>query len=96
LGQQSYYSTVDFAKTDIVNKVLKDANVKVEWTLVDPTTYADSVSPMLASGTDLSDVVVIPDDDRNQTYISSGLYVPLDKYFGQMPNFTPGSRKTPR
>lgn len=88
LAQQSYYSTVDFAKADIVNKVLKDANVKVEWTLVDPTTYADSVSPMLAAGTDLSDIVVIPDDDRNQTYITSGLFVALDKYFDHMPNFT--------
>ncbi|MFA6845515.1 MAG: extracellular solute-binding protein [Sphaerochaetaceae bacterium] len=87
LAQNSYYTTVDIKKAPIVEKVQKDAGINIDWTLVDPTNYVDSVSPMLASGVDLPDVVLLPDLDQNQTYLSSGLFTPLDTYFSLMPNY---------
>ncbi|MFV0400544.1 MAG: extracellular solute-binding protein [Oscillospiraceae bacterium] len=87
LAQNSYYTTVDIKEAPIVKKVQEDAGVTVEWTLVDPTNYQDAVSPMLAAGTDLPDIVLLPDRDANMTYISAGLFVKLDEYFDYMPNF---------
>ncbi len=88
LAQNSYYTTVDLKVAPIVQKVQEEANVTIEWTLVDPTNYSDSVSPMLAAGTDLPDIVLLPDKDENMTYISAGLFVALDEHFDKMPNFT--------
>ncbi|WP_320128856.1 extracellular solute-binding protein [uncultured Sphaerochaeta sp.] len=87
LAQNSYYTTVDIKKAAIVEKVQKDAGISIDWTLVDPTNYPDAVSPMLASGVDLPDVVLLPDLDQNQTYLSSGMFVPLDTHFSEMPNY---------
>lgn len=87
LAQNSYYTTVDLRQAEIVKKVQSDAGITVDWTLIDPTNYADAVSPMLASGTDLADIVLLPSLDENQQYLSSGMFVALDEYFDQMPNF---------
>lgn len=88
LAQNSYYTTVDIKEAAIVKAVQTGAGVTVDWTLVDPTNYADSVSPMLAAGTDLPDIVLLPDQDPNMAYISAGLFEPLDEHFDEMPNFT--------
>lgn len=88
LAQNSYYTTVDLRQAPIIKKVQEDANVTVDWTLIDPTNYQDAVSPMLASGTDLPDIVLLPTLDPNQQYSSSGMFVALDEYFDLMPNFT--------
>lgn len=87
LAQNSWYSTVDIKEAPIVKKVYEDAGISIDWTLVDPTNYKDAVSPMLAAGTDLPDVVLLPDKDDNMTYINSGIFVPLDTYFEYMPNY---------
>lgn len=88
LAQNSWYSTVDFAKTPIIQKVAEKAGVSIDWNLVSPTNYVNSISPMLAAGTDLPDIVELPDLDPNMTYIQSGLFVPLDDYIDQyMPNY---------
>lgn len=88
LAQNSWYSTVDFANAPIVAKVAENAGVSINWTLVSPTNYADSVSPMLAAGTDLSDIVEMPDMDPNMSYIKAGLFLPLDTYIDEyMPNY---------
>ncbi len=87
LAQNSYYTTVDIKEAPIVKKVQEDAGVTVEWTLVDPTNYAEAVSPMLAAGTDLPDIVLLPDQDPNMTYINSGIFTALDEYFDYMPNY---------
>jgi putative aldouronate transport system substrate-binding protein len=87
LAQNSWYTTVDFATTPIVDELAKRAGVELEWTLVSPTTYQDSVSPMLAAGTGLPDIVQLPDLDPNMNYISAGLFVPLDGYMDLMPNY---------
>lgn len=87
LAQNSWYSTVDYANADIIKKLQENAGVTVDWTLVSPVNYKDSVSPMLASGTDLPNIVLLPDLDENMTYISAGLFYPLDQYMDQMPNY---------
>lgn len=88
LAQNSYYTTVDLREAAIVKKVQEDANITVDWTLVDPTNYVDAVSPMLASGVDLPDIVLLPNLDENQSYITSGMFEPLDEHFDLMPNYS--------
>ena len=80
LAQNSWYSTVDYANADIIKTIASNAGVTIDWTLVSPTNYKDSVSPMLASGADLPDIVELPDLDDNMTYITAGLFYPLDEY----------------
>lgn len=89
LASNSWYSTVDLTSDEalIVKEVEKRAGVSVDWTMIDPTTYKDSVSPMLAAGSDLQDIVYLPDLDPNSSYIKSALFEPLDEHFDLMPNF---------
>lgn len=87
LAMNSWYSTVDLSNATLLNEIASRANVSIKWNLLDPTSYADSVSPMLASGQDLPDIVQLPDLDPQQTYLSSGMFVKLDEHFDIMPNF---------
>ncbi len=88
LAGNSWYSTVDLSKDAmILDEIQKRANVTIDWNLIDPTIYADTVSPMLAAGTDLQDIVMLPDLDPNMSYIKSGMFVALDEYFDSMPNY---------
>ena len=43
---------------------------------------------MLTTGAMDADIILLPDQDENQTYIKSGLFVALDEHFADMPNFT--------
>ena len=88
LAETSNYTTVDIANAEIVKTVVANSGVNVDWQLVDYGTYADSVGPMLTSGNADADIILLPDQDQNQTYIKSGLFAPLDEHFDQMPNFT--------
>ena len=88
LAQTSNYTNVDIASAEIVETVIANAGIDVDWQLVDYNNYADSVGPMLTTGTMEADIILLPDQDSNQTYIKSGLFVPLDNYFNEMPNFT--------
>ena len=87
LAQASYYTNVNLTEAEIVKRVQQGAGVSVDYTLINPTNYADTVKPMLAAGSDLPDIVLLPDLDPNQTYIKSGLFEPLDTHFDEMPNF---------
>ncbi len=88
LAMNSWYSTVDLSKDAmILDEIQKRANVTIDWNLIDPTIYADTVSPMLAAGTDLQDIVLLPDLDSNMSYIKSGMFIALDEYFDSMPNY---------
>lgn len=87
LAMNSWYSTVDLSDATLLNEIASRANVTIKWNLLDPTSYADSVSPMLASGQDLPDIVQLPDLDPQQTYLSSGMFVALDEHFDIMPNY---------
>lgn len=88
LANNSWYSTVDFANAPIVQEVATRAGITVDWTLVSPTNYVDSVSPLLAAGTNLQDIVQLPNMDPNMSYIKAGLFLPLDDYMDEyMPNY---------
>lgn len=95
LARTSNYTNVDIAEAEIVKKVIENAGISVNWQLVDHGNYADSVAPMLTSGNVDADIIQIPDKDPNQTYIKSGLFVPIDQYFDYMPNFTAWLDKNP-
>ena len=87
LAQTSNYTTVDIANAEVVKTVVANSGVNVTWDLKDYGTYADSVTPMLNTGAADHDIVLLPDQDPNQTYIKSGMFEPLDAHFDQMPNF---------
>ena len=95
LAINSYYSNVDLRDATLLNELQKRAGVTVEWTLIDPSSYADSVSPMLASGKDLPDIIMMPDKDLNMDYLSSGLVEPLDEHLDIMPNYAAFLEKNP-
>lgn len=95
LARTSNYTNVDIANAEIVKKVIENAGITVNWQLVDYGNYQDSVALMLASGNVDADIIQIPDQDPNQKYIKSGLFVPLDEYFEYMPNFTAWLEKNP-
>lgn len=88
LAQTSNYTNVDIASAEIVETVVASSGVAVDWQLVDYNNYADSVGPMLTTGAMDADIILLPDQDANQTYIKSGLFAPLDEHFDEMPNFT--------
>ncbi len=88
LAQTSNYANVDITNAPIVKKVVEDAGISVDWQLVDFNSYAESVGPMLASGNVEADIILLPDNDLNQVYIKSGLFVPLNEYFDIMPNYS--------
>lgn len=88
LAQTSNYTNVDIASAEIVETVIANAGINVDWQLVDYNNYVDSVGPMLTTGAVETDIVLLPDQDQNQTYIKSGLFVALDEYFEVMPNFS--------
>ena len=95
LAMNSWYSTVDLSDAVLLKEIANRANVTVQWNLIDPTIYADTVSPMLASGQDLPDIIQLPDTDNNMTYLSTGMFVKLDEYFDLMPNYVDFLEKNP-
>ncbi|MCI8358989.1 MAG: extracellular solute-binding protein [Lachnospiraceae bacterium] len=88
LAQTSNYTNVDIASAEIVETVVANSGVAVDWQLVDYNNYADSVGPMLTTGAMDADIILLPDQDANQTYIKSGLFTALDEHFDEMPNFS--------
>ena len=62
----------------------KAAGVEPEIELLDCLTYADAVKPRLAAGVDLPDIIRLPDNDADMSYINAGLFIDLtdliDKY----------------
>ena len=88
IAQTSNYPNVEIEKAPIVLQVFKEAGVEPVWDLIDYDTYTDKVTPIISSGDTDADIIKIPDNDPNQVYIKSGLFVPLDEFFDYMPNFT--------
>ncbi len=95
LGMNSWYSTVDLTDALLIKELASRAGVTIDWTLIDPTVYSDSVSPMLASGKDLPDILEMPDLDLNMDYLKSGMVEPLDTHFDLMPNYVAFLEKNP-
>lgn len=88
MAQTSNYSGVDISKAPIVLKVFEEAGVTPVWDLLDYNEYERLAAPIISSGNTDADIIKIPDNDPNQIYIKSGLFVPLDEFFDYMPNFT--------
>ena len=88
LAQTSNYPNVDIEKAPIVEEVFKEAGVEPKWQLIDYDSYEEKATPIISTGDTDADIIKIPDNDPNQVYIKSGLFVPLDEYFDYMPNFT--------
>ncbi|MBR6889442.1 MAG: extracellular solute-binding protein, partial [Clostridia bacterium] len=95
LAMNSWYSTVDLSDATLLNEIASRAGVTIDWNLIDPTVYSDSVSPMLAAGQDLPDILQMPDLDLNMDYLSSGMLEPLDTHFDIMPNYVAFLEKNP-
>ncbi|OMF22691.1 ABC transporter substrate-binding protein [Paenibacillus sp. FSL H8-0548] len=81
LGTNAWSTNVDLAKADIVNEIVKRAGIEVNWELIPPQNYADAVSPRLAAGIDLPDIVYMPDQDQLMKYIKSGLVIPINELY---------------
>lgn len=88
MAQESNYNNVDISKAPIVLKVFEEAGVEPEWQLFDYDDYEKEAGPIISSGDTDADIIKIPDNDPNQVYIKSGLFVPLDEFFDYMPNYT--------
>lgn len=88
LASTSNYTTVDIEHAEIVELVVEQSGVNVEWQLIDYNNYSDSVGPMLTTGNVDADIIKLPDLDTNQTYLKSGLFVAIDEYFDVMPNYS--------
>lgn len=88
LAQTSNYSNVDITKAPIVLKVFEEAGVDPDWQLLDFNSYEEAITPMLSAGNVDADIIKLPDNDPNQIWLKSGMFVPLDEYFDYMPNFT--------
>ncbi|MCR4961242.1 MAG: extracellular solute-binding protein [Lachnospiraceae bacterium] len=87
MAQESNYTNVDIKKAPIVLKVFEEAGVTPVWDLYDYDDYENLAAPIISSGDTDADIIKIPDNDPNQVYIKSGLFVPLDEFFDYMPNF---------
>ncbi len=88
MAQKSNYTNVDITKAPIVLKIFEEAGVDVEWELYDYDAYASIADPIISSGDTNADIIKVPDNDPNQVYIKTGLFVPLDEFFDYMPNYT--------
>ena len=95
MAQKSNYANVDIASAPIVLKVFEEAGVKADFELHDYDSYADEVTATITSGSTDADIIKIPDSDPNQTFIKSGLFVPLDEFFDYMPNFVAWLKEHP-
>ena len=62
-------------------KVLEDANIKLEMELVDSSAYGDVARPRLAAGVDLPDIIQLPSADNDMSYANSGIFLDLAEYF---------------
>lgn len=81
LSINAYSTNVDLATAEIVTDLVKKAGVDVKWELLPPNNYKDAVSPRLAAGLDLPDIVYVPDQDQLMKYINGGLFMPLDELY---------------
>lgn len=55
----------------------KAAGVEPEIELLECLTYVDAVKPRLAAGIDLPDIIRLPDNDADMSYINAGLFIDL-------------------
>jgi putative aldouronate transport system substrate-binding protein len=80
LATNAWSNNVNLNTAPIVQEISKRAGVTVNWELIPPATYQDAMSPRLAAGTDLPDIVYLLDQDQSMKNIQGGLFKPLNEY----------------
>lgn len=80
LATNAWSNNVDLNKASIVQELVKRTGVNVNWELLAPGTYNDALSPRLAAGADLPDIIYTLDLDQNMKNIQGGLFKPLNEY----------------
>lgn len=80
LATNAWSNNVDLTDAMIVNEITNRAGVKVDWELLAPGTYNDAMSPRLAAGSDLTDIIYLIELDQNMKNIQGGLFQPLNDY----------------
>lgn len=80
LATNAWSNNVDLNQASIVQELVKRSGVDVKWELLSPGTYNDALSPRLASGSDLPDIVYTLDQDQTMKNIKGKLFVPLNDY----------------
>jgi putative aldouronate transport system substrate-binding protein len=81
LSINSYYSSADLATAPIVKELTKRAGITVNYQLLPPGNYADAMKPRLAAGSDLPDIVYLPDLDPTMKYIKGKLFIPINALY---------------
>lgn len=88
LARNSWYTTIDYEQCPIIQKAEEMSGYDIDWTLRQPSSYYDAVRPLLLSGgSELADIIQLPDFDTNMEYIAAGTFTALDDYLELMPNF---------
>ncbi|UJF35695.1 extracellular solute-binding protein [Paenibacillus hexagrammi] len=80
LATNAWTNNVDLSQAPIVQEISKRAGINVNWELLPPSTYQDAISPRLAAGADLPDVIYQLDQDQTMKNIQGGLFKPLNDY----------------
>jgi len=83
LATNAYYSSVDLAVAPVIQELTKRAGVTIDWQLLPPGNYKDAVSPRLAAGQGLADIVYLPDQDPTMKYIQGKLFIPIDDLYAR-------------
>ncbi|MDD9271418.1 extracellular solute-binding protein [Paenibacillus sp. GCM10023248] len=80
LATNAWTNNVDLNQAPIVQEISKRAGITVNWELLPPSTYQDAISPRLAAGADLPDIIYQLDQDQTMKNIQGGLFKPLNDY----------------
>lgn len=88
LAKASWYSSVDYSQSEIINKAFENSGYDIKLKLRNPSSYYDDVRGIILDGSVNADIVQIPDMDTNMDYINAGAFIALDEYFEYMPNFS--------
>lgn len=62
-------------------KVFENTGIKIEVELIDAASYGDTMSPRLAAGQNIPDIIQMPGTDTTLQYVKSGLILDLTEYY---------------
>lgn len=71
----------DWESKTWIHELCTRANIELDIELIDKSVYEDVVLPRLAAGNDLPDVMQMPTEDQDMTYIDSGLFYNLTDFY---------------
>jgi len=70
----------DWSTKEWIHTLCDMANIELDMTLIDDSVYKDTITPMLAAGTDLPEVWQMAAVDWNSTYSDAGLVKEITEY----------------